>query len=479
MLWLALILPELPLQVFSRAATAEDALAITEAQPRPQVIAANPLALAAGVRRGQRIASARAIAPGLRLQARAPALESEALAEIASWAGTYTPRVSLAPPDAVLLEISSSLRLFGGADVIETAVHSGLCRLGFRVLTAFAPTPLAARWFARSLTPPGPGAAWLDRLDSLPLAVLADGTDVRGDTLELLRGIGLATLGEVRRLPAAGLARRQAQAVLAALARARGEHPDPRAWFVTPPRFEREIALPAPTSLTEPLLFAARRLFASLGGWLQGQHAAVDRCRLSLLHEHAADTVLEIVTGRPSRDEARLVMLAREHLAALPLPAEVSGLRLSADNPASLAPRPDDLFGDPARAGESAMLLIDRLRARLGSDTVRQFEPHADHRPDSAWRMTGVECARRTRTDPAGRVQAHTTRPLWLLRAPRRLDPHDFSLLGEAERIESGWWDERDIRRDYYLARGPDDALWWVFHELDPPGHWYVHGYFG
>ncbi len=479
MLWLALILPELPLQVFSRAATVEDALAITEAQPRPQIIAANPLALAAGVRPGQRVASARAIAPGLRLQARVPALEAEALAEIAAWAGTYTPRISLAPPDAVLLEISTSLRLFGGAGVIEATVRSGLARLGFQALTAFAPTPLAARWFARSATPPGPAAAWLDRLDTLPLAVLADGTDVRGDTLELLHGIGLATLGEVRRLPAAGLARRQAQAVLAASARARGEHPDPKAWFVAPPQFEREITLPAPTSHTEPLLFAARRLFASLSGWLQGQHAAVDRCRLSLLHEHASDTVLEIVTGRPSRDEARLVMLAREHLAALSLPAEVAGLRLSADNPASLAPRPDDLFGDPARAGESAMLLLDRLRARLGNGTVRQFEPHADHRPESAWHMTGAEGARRARSAPADRVQAHTTRPLWLLRAPRRLDPHAFSLLGEAERIESGWWDERDIRRDYYLARGPDDALWWVFRELDPPGHWYVHGYFG
>jgi protein ImuB len=59
------------------------------------------------------------------------------------------------------------------------------------------------------------------------------------------------------------------------------------------------------------------------------------------------------------------------------------------------------------------------------------------------------------------------------------VDRDAITLMDGPERIEGGWWDKQDIRRDYYLARGPDEALWWVFCDLEQPGTWYVHGYFG
>jgi protein ImuB len=185
--------------------------------------------------------------------------------------------------------------------------------------------------------------------------------------------------------------------------------------------------------------------------------------------------VLEIVTGAPCRDEARLALLAREHLAALALPAAVIELRLTAEAPLPLAARSGDLFGHPRDAGENALRLLERLRARLGSEAVGQLSPHADHRPEAASRRIHAQAA--ARAAPA--ALPHATRPLWLLPAPQALDAATVALVGGPERIESGWWDEADIRRDYYLARGPGDALWWVFRELDPPRRWYVHGYFG
>ncbi len=33
--------------------------------------------------------------------------------------------------------------------------------------------------------------------------------------------------------------------------------------------------------------------------------------------------------------------------------------------------------------------LIDRLRARLGEDAVTLVAPHAEHRPERAWRESG------------------------------------------------------------------------------------------
>jgi hypothetical protein len=51
---------------------------------------------------------------------------------------------------------------------------------------------------------------------------------------------------------------------------------------------------------------------------------------------------------------------------------------------------------------------------------------------------------------------------LWLLVEPHLLEDGDqpcfegvLELEQGPERIESGWWDGRDVRRDYYVARNP------------------------
>lgn len=476
MLWFALILPDLPLQVFTRGADDAGPLAVVAHHPRARVVAATPAALARGVESGRSVAGALAVAPELQLRDRDAALEDATLHEFAAWAGQFTPNVNLDPPDAIVLEVSASLRLFGGVEALARRIEEALPALGLHATLAAAPTPLAARWLAR--TRPGTliraSNGWMRCLDALPVDLLADGAAVARSTLELLQGIGVRRLGEAARLPRDGLARRQASVVTDTLARARGELPDPRPWFVPPERFESRLVLPASVAHSEPLLFAAGRLFAGLTAWLAARHAALDRCRLSLEHDDLPDTEFEIVTGRPGRDEARLALLAREHLAALTLPAPVEALRLSAAAPATLHPRTQDLFGDPDVARDSAALLLDRLRARLGPQAVRTVLPVAEHRPERAWQAAepGSRCPRN--------VSAARPRPLWLMMEPRPLGSiRPFTLLSGPERIESGWWDGADMRRDYYVARTPDAALWWIFERLDPPGGWYVHGFFG
>lgn len=309
----------------------------------------------------------------------------------------------------------------------------------------------------------------------------------------MLAGLGLRTLGELRCLPPAGLARRGAQAAVRTIARARGEFADPRPWFEAPLRFHHKLALPAPELHVEALLFAARRLFASLAAWLDARHAAIDRFCLRFGHGSRAPTEIEFALGRPSRDEARFALIVRERLAVLELSAEVDSITLSAERPLPADPRGTDLFGDPAQAGDDAALLLARLQARLGENGVQRLDLRADHRPEAAWRNARPSApaatprARRdappgapsTRTPPPPASTAARLRPLWLLPAPHPIAAPRYTLLGAAERIETGWWDGMPVRRDYYLARDADDVLCWIFESLDSPGQWFVHGYFG
>ena len=54
----------------------------------------------------------------------------------------------------------------------------------------------------------------------------------------------------------------------------------------------------------------------------------------------------------------------------------------------------------------------------------------------------------------------------------------ELSLVSGPERIESGWWDDADVTRDYYVARSSDGAQWWIFRECDASRRWFVHGCF-
>jgi protein ImuB len=47
------------------------------------------------------------------------------------------------------------------------------------------------------------------------------------------------------------------------------------------------------------------------------------------------------------------------------------------------------------------------------------------------------------------------------------------------ERIQSGWWDNKPVDRDYFVARNTLGETCWVYRELDPAKRWYLHGVFG
>ena len=49
------------------------------------------------------------------------------------------------------------------------------------------------------------------------------------------------------------------------------------------------------------------------------------------------------------------------------------------------------------------------------------------------------------------------------------------------ERIESGWWDGADVRRDYFIAENPRGEIVWIYRDhrygIDD-GEWFLHGLF-
>jgi protein ImuB len=381
-----------------------------------------------------------------------PSLPPQALAPVAAWACQFTPKVSLEPPQELVLEVQGSLRLFGGFGELRQMLAAGLDELGYPFHLACAPTARAALWLAR-----GEGET---TLEALPVEV------TRFD-VEFLRGIGVSTVGALLGLPREGLAQRCGARVVEELDRALGAAPEPRSFFAPPPRFDASLELPAEVAHAEGLLFGARRLLVQLAGLLAARHEGIRGFRLVLLHESRSSS-LEIGLASATRDAERMARVLRERLAQVALAEPVRALQLEAAGFAPLQGASAGMFGDPARKTEDWAELLERLRARLGRSAVHGLAALPDHRPEHAWRR--VEPGE---WDPRA-APAPGPRPVWLLE-PTRLKESEFTTLAGPERIESGWWDGDDARRDYFVARLPNAALVWIYRE---GGEWYLHGLF-
>jgi len=483
MLWACLHFPLLCLEVLTRSVETALPMAVTDGETRPRILALDTRAQKAGVRAGMDVSAALALLPQLVVHPRNRTLERQSLREIAQWALQFGPAPNLEGETAVLLEIGASLKLFGGARELMREIARALPALGFTVWLAAAPTPTAALMLARAQRAQIViEAASLTRtLAALPVAVL----DLPPATLGTLHDLGMDTIGAVLDLPRDALARRFGAHLLDLLDRALGRKPDPRLPLALPEQFSGRLELPAPAWEVAALLFAARRLTASLCGWLRGRGLGAMRLRLDLVHEDRTPSAVTLNLSAPSRDAAHLATLLRERLERVQLPDRVEAIVLATEHCESLAARDLGLF--PGMDEREDHELIERLCARLGDAAVLALRPHADHRPELAWRIQAPG-------ESAALVMPPGSRPLWLLREPRLLEDYlgrprtPVALSDGPEKIESGWWEARDVRRDYYVARTQAGESLWVFREALParpeegdcsqPRAWYVHGIF-
>ena len=494
-LWIAAHVPQLSLLALPASSSTAPLVVLDEAR-NPRVIDADARAQAAGVRPGMTLGAALATAPDIDARVRDTARELALMQRLAGIAAAFTPQVSIESPDGLLLEIKPSIRLFGGlkelcrrlraACLADAAFAPG----GVQPHFTLAPTALAALAAARAgarcfITDPRQLPA---RLKLLPVRVLRWSEDANARLLAM----GVRTLGDLLRLPRAGFARRFGPALLTDLDRLQGRSADPRRRMKRRERYVGRVDLDHEIEDHERILEALRPLLDELEQFLRKRQRGITALQCRFHHYRAAPTTCALRLAAPEANAARLQSLLRERLANLPLPEPVRRceLRGGALTERPLASQPLWSPGERGHAPANEMpALIEHLRARLGADAVYGIGNVADHRPENAWRVTEPAPAPVASRISAGDSPASAPfhRPLWLLHAPQELDSQrgrprrggPLELLAGPERIESGWWDGADVRRDYYVAGDTRGARFWVYRECGGAQKWYLHGIFG
>src|SRR5690606_19586054 len=389
---------------------------------------------------------------------------------LAAWAYRHSSLVSAQWNSAIVLEARASFRLFGPWPRFERRLRGELEELGFRHRIALAPTARAARVLAglRDGMAVMEAAALPPLLDRVPVrrAVLPEEAGTR------LQRMGIRSLGQLRALPSEALRRRFGQPLLEHLQRLYGEADDPLDCYQPPQHFDERVELGYEVESHMALLFPLQRLVGDLCTYLSIRDGGVQRFVLRLEHEQG-HTDVEVGLLAPERSPAMLFELARGRLERAQLQRPVVGLRLLARHLPPFVPAAQDLFARRSAQTLDWPQLRERLRARLGDDAVYRLAPHGDPRPERAWR----------RLEGDGDVPPPATprppRPTWLLPAPVPLHDPRLQVLSGPERLESGWWDDGDVRRDYYVVRTARGQRAWAFRAAGArEGGWMLHGWF-
>jgi protein ImuB len=371
-----------------------------------RVLATTAAARTAGVRRGQRQREAQACCPDLRLLEANPDLDARAFEPVVAAVTAFSPRVEIVRPGVVALATRGPSRYFGGdaalAGKIATAVRAVLarsaahdqredrCRVG--IADGLFPALLAAS--RQVVVPPGGSPAFLAPFP----ATMLDRTDLT----DLLRRLGITTLGALAALDERDVLDRFGTEGLRAQRLARGL--DERPLVTRPPSVELSAreAFDPPAERIDVVAFTARGTAERLQQLLQS-HGLV--CvQLAVEAQTAHD---EHLTRRwrhidGAFSPAAMVDRVRWQLEGwwngdrsgagrgtteLRPSAGLAVLRLRADECAVAGEVQPDLWDASTTVDAQVQRTLGRVQGLLGQDSVRTAVVGGGRSPDEQIRL--------------------------------------------------------------------------------------------
>jgi protein ImuB len=259
-----------------------------------RVVSASPEAIAFGIRRGMRRREAQARCPEVEVLAHDPARDARAFEKVVGVVESFTPRVEVVRPGLCVLAARGPARYFGGEDTLRQRVADAVddtidvfrvhpLHLDDRTRTGVADGPFAAALAAAraAVVPPGDSPAFL----------AAFGIDVldQPELCDLLRRLGILTLGDLAALPAGRVGARFGAAGVIAHRLARGDDDrllEPR---TAPVDLTVTRELDPPAHRVDVAMFAGKAAADELAGGLSSLGLACAKLAITACTEHGEE----------------------------------------------------------------------------------------------------------------------------------------------------------------------------------------------
>jgi hypothetical protein len=407
---------------------------------------------------------------------------SQSLSALAESCFTLTPKVSLAGPSDLYLEIGSTQKVFGGE--AQLLLHAE------RLIDAFVGTrrglgrslvlvdrPEWARAFLQTgdvLLPPGKTAAALRALPIERLAWVGDPLTLetqasdRTKLVAFMLKVGLRTIGDFLALPQPAVHRRFGKEGEVLYDWALGE----RTLCLTPyaPQESIQDKVDADDLYSlDALVFSLRQVLIRMEARLQGRCRAAKKLKLTFhLESHpAVDKILEFT--EPLQEAQAILRVLREFLSRFTWESPLVRVTLEMSETVPHLAGQLSLLDDSENKFHDLAHYVARLRARLGEENAGFAALKPSHLPERS-------CALVWPPPPAPEKRdGFPRRPLFLFTPPRPFQPSPRWDLVLSENLLVEWW-EPGGAREYFIARNADQCLWVYRDNLK--GAWFTHGTF-
>ena len=480
------------------------------------IAAASPAARALGIVPGMAVTQARALVPGLDFRTADPDGDRAALRDLAMLAARrWCPLVALSGEDGLFLDITGTAHLFGGEKRMLRRIVRLLARPGYTARVAVADTPGAAWALARyapHICAPG---AQIDALAPLPIHALR----LEPRAIDLLKRLGVDTVGQLAALPRAPLARRFGGRLIARLDQASGRLPEPLDPVVPPEHITVIQRFAEPIATSEAIAHWLGVLMPQLVTALAQAGMGARTVDLVADRIDGVPQHIRIGLARPTRDAAHLLRLTLRRIEEIAPGYGIDALAFHVRRADPLGAEAfTETLGD--RAPDLAPL-IDTLANRIGAQRLWRIAPLESDVPERALHRVAAldppaRLLQRLKKDDVRRLDTRATdhpwhvrwpRPSRLLRRPELLDhvmaelpdhaPRRFTWRGQThrivradgpERIGGEWWrrpSERHVVRDYFQVEDDVGQRFWLFRRGDGERSetgdlgWFIHGSFG
>ncbi len=418
-----------------------------------------------------------------------PFEDHKTLEELAAWCHCFSPLVGLAeedPVETLLLDVTGIAPLFGGEQAMNQQIETTFLQQHLAVRIGLGET-VGAAWALAHYS----GAC--SDLFELPIKALRLPPAMVG----VLNRLGLKCIGDLVPLPRDELKARFGAILLQRLNQTIGQQAEIISPIHAPSDFAAEWIFAHPVTQQRVIHEVIKQLIERLCFLLSKQASGSLQINCQLTGQDSEPVTLEVGCYRPSADVEHLWKLTEIQLERLILRDPVICISLCSSRHSRLRRQQKELFdAEPIRQEPPLVAsLIDRMTGRLGRQAVVRCVLQSDPQPEKAYRYEPFVGGRSSSGASFRSRFSLLDRPLHLLDQPVALEhctiasngsPSRFQYDGKhqtvsrhwgPERIETGWWRQRGVRRDYYRVETEAGFRFWIFRSLQD-GRWFLQGAF-
>ena len=481
MLWLAIHFPNLALEVFTSPQRNIQNPCPSVVIHRNKIVAINSAAAKAGVLPNTSLVTAKSITNELQYFKKDSSKEIKELANLSGPLHQFSSMISIAESDCLLIEVGKSLKLFTTEEML-VKIHHLYLELGYTTQIRFSKSILEAIILATT------GAEHIQEAD-LGLARLGE-HGISSSVQNAMADMGFSTFKDLLNLSRAELGKRFGKEIPSLLSKLDGQHNDPQEHLHISESFKAEKQLIQAVRSKGPYLDKQMLdLAIELERWLTKRNLNCEKLEWQFSEHTKKTTLISVDFSGGAQSHQEFLHVTRLRIENEALPFEVLTIKLAAKLTSERQSTTDCLISSSRKRSSlipnhDASQLVNRLRARLGSDACLQLRTEPHHSPESSWAKDYSLNLEEIKW--ISNKSIYKKRPLWLLKAPKPVPINQFSLIEGPEKIQTEWWNQSSSRA-YYIAQHQSGSVCWIYKYERPVATkntsteetFYLHGYFG